>query len=145
MSELESRVCELEEFTNEMKRYTQKNNVIISGLPIQKPVCAYAEVVSTPNPVSSEFSSESETVLVDAVYPHPSNAALFKSTRSQVVQFIDEFMCGSADNHYWSRRASSRADRIPPDVRGNVSADMSGTVSSIVPAQAARCAECRSR
>ena len=51
-----------------------------------------------------------------------------------------KFTCG-IDNHYWSRRASSRADRILSDVRGKVSADISGTVSSIAPAQAARCAE----
>ena len=69
-------------------------------------------------------------IRVDQAYKH--TVLIFDW--SQILQF----MFGGTDSHYWSRRASFKANRIPPGVRGNVSADMSGTMSSIAPAQATR-------
>ncbi len=48
ISELENRVGELELATNEMKRFSLKNNVIIRGLPIIKR--SYADTAAIPAP-----------------------------------------------------------------------------------------------
>ena len=83
IKDLEDRVDTLESYTNEMKRFTLKNNIIIKGLEITKPANrSYAGVVSV----------ETGYIYIptpEIINPNTSNAAVFRHTRKEVVNFIN--------------------------------------------------------
>ena len=90
ISELEHRVSELESFTNEMKRYTLKNNVIIKGLSLKKPVRSFAAVAMEPAPESNP-SENPEEVKAGTRSSTP-GSDMFRLVRKQVVEFVNSSM-----------------------------------------------------
>ena len=104
------------EYTNEMKRFTLKNNVIIKGMNINKPPRSFADIASKPAPQSFQESSDTEPV-TEAVDVRPSNAVLFKSTRSQVMDFINSKMgvqLEEEDICAAHELKPGRNDKVPP-------------------------------
>ena len=99
-----------------MKRFTLKNNVIIKGMNINKPPRSFADIASKPAPQSFQESSDTEPV-TEAVDVRPSNAVLFKSTRSQVMDFINSKMgvqLEEEDICAAHELKPGRNDKVPP-------------------------------
>ena len=87
--QLENKVLKLEEEQDEMKRYSLKNNVIIKGLTVTKPVPrSYAAAAQVEEAPSLEAAPES----VDSVRAHPTQVKTFNSTRKQIVEFVNTKM-----------------------------------------------------
>ncbi len=85
IADLKCRITEMEHFTNESKRFSLKNNVIIRGLRIVKPPRSYAAVVNEQQ--VQDASAAPEPVRTSSSTPATD---MFKLVRSQVVEYVQK-------------------------------------------------------
>lgn len=108
IEELENRIEDLEAVTNESKRFSLKNNIIIRGLAITKPPRTFSEVARQPEPLTALSEETMEAVRLpgstmeseqgqgafsrssQSQPPRDSNYKTFTNVRDQLLAYFDE-------------------------------------------------------
>lgn len=84
INNLEERVSDLENLTNESKRYSLKDNIIIKGLKV-----TFDQRQASYSSVASSNQAEDASSSPEGLNPRSSAALKFRITRKQVTEFIN--------------------------------------------------------